>query len=195
MIEEQFNKLSFWGKLGVIFGLGVALLVVSYYYFPNFAKKGKKIKKTREKISELEREISQLQGVKEKLSQFKKEIKRLRERLDMLLNIIPTKKQIDGLLRKLDNMADETNITTTKYSSANITKKDLVSEYTFNIHMKGKFHELGKFFDKIRTLDRIIYTENLKINRVEGGASDSVEADCKVTTFLMPESEEKSNEK
>ncbi len=193
MIEEQFNKLDFWGKLGVIAGLGVVILIVAYWYFPNFAKMSKDIESTRKDISELERKISQLQGVKEKLSQFEKEIDRLKERLDMLLNIIPTEKKMEGLLRKLDNMAEETNISTTKYSSANISKKDLFSEYTFNIHMKGNFHELGKFFDKVRVLERIIYVENLKMSRTGGGASsDSVEADCRVTTFLMEKNEKES---
>jgi type IV pilus assembly protein PilO len=78
--------------------------------------------------------------------------------------------------------------------------KDFYAEIPIDISIKGPYHNLGSFLDKVSKLDRIVTVDNITIDKPEiEGTEMLLNSTCKLLTYrftnVKPEPKDQKNQK
>ena len=117
----------------------------------------------RKRLAALRVDISQGMAIAQQLPQFRAQVTDLEARLDGLKAILPEEKDFADLLRSLQTLAVQSNLTIKNFKPAPVVSKDLHAEWPINIGLDGTYHNLGLFYDRISRFSRIINIGNMAI--------------------------------
>ena len=181
------TKLPWYGQIGAFLALSVAGVGAFYYLYvsPKQVEMGQR----QQKLDTLQADIRKSQAIAQRLPQFRAEVSELETRLETLKNVLPEEKDIGDLLRRLQTLAVQSNLTIRgfKPGGAPITKQ-LHSEFPYTLQLDGAYHNLGIFFDRVSKFPRIIHIGGVTIKGKDKQEPNStITADCVATTFVLLE--------
>jgi type IV pilus assembly protein PilO len=179
-------------KWYVALAIGAALAVVlagvvQYLWFSNI---NADIKKKRVELDGLNQEIQKGRAAERKLSQFREEVKRLELELGKLLLILPSQRNTEELIKRVEALARQGDFGLKKFTPGEFIRKDFYSEWPIDIQVDGTYHNLALFFDRMSRFSRIINVEELKINSIENQPGKSIAASFVAKTFIYSADEE-----
>lgn len=176
----------------LIFGLvlGVVLyLVVAYYIFKPIQND---ITATLSQIDTLQMEIRKGQAAKRDLPKLEEDIRNLEVELDRLRRILPTRRETDTLLKKLKQLTEIGHFELLRFTPQPFIDRDFYLEWPIKVSLRGTYHELGLFFDRLSRFSRIINVGELSIKALRKRGSDyTIRADFTQRTFIYKEDEGK----
>jgi type IV pilus assembly protein PilO len=183
MADNALTKLSTSGQLGVA---AVAALVIGGLFYWQYW--GPAVEEENTKTAQLDRlrqEIRQLEVTASKLQDFQREVALLEAKLETLKRILPPEKETPDLMRKVQSLAAQSNLTIRTFTPAATVNKEFYQEWPINMAVDGSYHNLGYFFDRVSRLSRLVNVGNLKINSAATQtASRTISANCVATTFV-----------
>jgi type IV pilus assembly protein PilO len=178
------NKLPWWGQLLVFVVLGV-MLISGYYYFYE--------QQQRVDLTTREAELAAIQGridkgmeTARKLPEFRAQVGDLESRLEGLKAILPEEKDVADLLRRMQSLASESNLTIRHFRPRAIATRELHAEWPIEIEVEGAYHSVGLFLDRVSKLPRIINVGSIDMTtstRPTPGATVTVK--CTAMTFVL----------
>ena len=113
-----------------------------------------------------------------------------RLKLDSLLRILPSRRNTEGLLRRLRTLTEQGDFALLSFTPRGKSPRDFYYEWPIQIRLNGSYHELAIFFDRISNFARIINVEDLRIGTVRGGGGGhTISAQFVMKTFLYNEPE------
>jgi Tfp pilus assembly protein PilO len=179
-------------KWYVALGIGVFLAVlaagaVQYLWFTGL---NDEIKKKRVQLDDLNQEIQKGRAAERKLSQFREEVKRLELELGKLLLILPSQRNTEELIKRVEALTRQGDFSLKKFTPGEFVHKDFYSEWPIDIQLDGTYHNLALFFDRMSRFSRIINVEELKINGVDTLPGKSIAASFVAKTFIYTADEE-----
>jgi Tfp pilus assembly protein PilO len=182
----DFKNLPFWGQIGVVSGMTVALVGIAWWVYPDFAEWKKKNEKNRGKLEELQTEIRKGQAIEAKLPEFEHEIVNLEAKLEQLVNILPTEPETGELLKWVKNLTDQSNLELKRFDPGALRQVEFYREFPIAMDLSGNYHDLGIFFDRISKYSRIINVNNVKIDTNPAGTG-TIRSTFTATTFVYDE--------
>ena len=142
------------------------------------------------KLTELQREIRELEVTASKLQEFQREVALLEQRLETLKRVLPAQKETDDLIRKINNLASESSLRIKEFNPRPTVSRDFYLEYPIQLQVEGTYHNLAMFFDRISRFPRIINIDNLRISAVnQGRGNRTIAANFQAKTFVYKELE------
>ena len=179
-------------KWYVALAIGVALalvlaLTVQYLWFSNI---NNDIKKRRTDLDALNQEIQKGRAAERKLSQFREEVKRLELELGKLLLILPSQRNTEELIKRVEALARQGDFGLKKFTPGEFSRKDFYSEWPIDIQVDGTYHNLALFFDRMSRFSRIINVEELKISGLDNLPGKSIAASFVAKTFIYSADED-----
>ena len=101
----------------------------------------------------------------------------------------PDEKDVADLLRRLQGMATQSNLTIREFSPQPVAARQMYVEWPIGLQLDGTYHNLGAFLERVSKFPRIINVTSIHIkNRDERTAgSATISADCTATTFVLVE--------
>ena len=94
----------------------------------------------------------------------------LEARLETLKNVLPEEKDMGELLRRLQTLAVQSNLTIRTFKpSATPVAKQIHAEVPISLQLDGAYHNLAMFFDRVSKFSRIIHNQRDR-HQVEGQA-------------------------
>jgi len=158
---EQFAKLPKVAQYIIALVVGLATLAGGWF----FVIKGQKqnYKNLEKKSQDLQSQIQQGKEAQKKEEQLKLQIEQIKKELDIVKTIIPEDPETGKLLRVFQNLARDLNLTFTTINPKTITAGDLYNQQPYDIEIKGGYHQLALFFDKLAHLRRVVNVEGLTI--------------------------------
>lgn len=189
--DSKLSDLSFRTQVLLV---GVLLLAISYVFYTYFiAPKRTEAQSLDARIGTLLKEVQKGQIVEARLPQFKQEIAKQREYLANLRHILPEEKETADIIRKLQQMAAESNLKIKSFTPHQTVQRDFYEDWPILIAVEGSYDNLGVFFDKVSRFTRIINVENISIKALENPTSTrTLAATCTATTFVFLEAKAKS---
>jgi type IV pilus assembly protein PilO len=163
-------------------GIGVALLVAVYYF--GIRGVDQDITRMRGELKGLQDEIQKGRTAERKLSQFREEVKRLELELSKLLQILPSSRNTEELIKRVEALTRQGDFTLKRFTPADPVAKEFYSEYPIDISLDGTYHNLALLFDRMSRFSRIINVEDLKINHLDNIAGKSIAAQFVAKTFI-----------
>jgi len=186
MADNAYTKLSLGGQLGVSFALAVLVGGLFWYFYWSDATIERDEKTA--KLEALNKEIRALEVTAQKLGEFQREVALLEKKLETLKSILPPAKETPDLMRKVQALAAQSNLTINNFTPGATVNKDFYQEWPISMGLVGNYHNLALFFDKVSRLLRLVKVNNIKITSLPNQtASQTIGVANTATTFIYIE--------
>jgi Tfp pilus assembly protein PilO len=142
-------------------------MIFTLVFFFYFRPKDQELKDLRTERQKIEQEVQDLRIKKEQLVKIEAELVSLKAILKELEVIIPQKKEISEILRRIQQLAFDARLDILKFAPGGEIKKDFFAEWPIPIEVTGTYHNLAMFFDRLSLFDRIFIVEDFAIRRAQ----------------------------
>jgi type IV pilus assembly protein PilO len=184
-LKQLESKPWYWG-LGI--GLVIALvlyLAVTFYVPPNFNEMRDSIVRKKSEIAQLDEKINQGRAAERRLPQLREEVRRIELDLQRLLQILPTRRNVEELIKKIEALTRQGDFFLKSFSPKPYVTKDFYAEWPIDIALDGTYHNLALFFDKLARFSRIINVEDLVMSGISDiNAGRTLGASFTAKTFI-----------
>jgi Tfp pilus assembly protein PilO len=180
----EMDKMSF-GTQVVVFLLLAAAIYGAFYYFV-YTKMQTEIEKKTTQRQELRDEVEKGKVTAARLPEFQREVERREATLQALSRILPSSKEVDDLLRKVQQMAAESSLDVLRFKPEATQPREFYAAWPISLELDGNYHNLAYFFDRLSKLSRIVNVSDLKIGASRTPTvSSTIQASCTATTFVF----------
>lgn len=172
--------------------IGVAVLIVLLYAFLFYLPRSSQITQNRERIQSLEQEKTKLQTFITEREKTKQEIEEVEGRFNQARTQLPEQKEIPELLKQVSNLGRDSGLEVVLFRQKAEVLQDLYAEVPVEMSVRGNYHQVALFFDKVRSLNRIVNISdtNMKNPQLVGGQMQ-VDAAFSATTYRFLNEEER----
>ncbi len=180
----EMGKMSFSSQLAVF--LVVALLICGAFYYFIYTGLQTEIEDKTAQTRALRDEVERGKVTAARLPEVRREVERREATLQALSRILPSRKEVDDLLRKVQQMAAESNLDVLRFKPEATQPREFYAAWPISLELDGNYHNLAYFFDRLSKLSRIVNVSNLRINTSrEPTFSNTINASCTATTFVF----------
>jgi len=165
-------------------GLVIGALLAGGVHYAWFRGINADIKNKRAELESLQAEIEKGRAAERKLAQFREEVKRLELELSKLLQILPSKRNTEELIKRIETLTRQGDFTLKKFTPGEFVPKEFYAEWPIDISVDGTYHNLALFFDRMSRFSRIINVEDLKISNLDTVPGKSIAANFVAKTFI-----------
>jgi len=185
-INISITKLPWYGQLGVFLALSLAIAGSFWNWYARPAQEA--IDGRLAELATIRVDIDRGLATARRLPEFRRDVVQLESQLDRLRTVLPADQDVADLLRRVQAMATQSNLTIKGFVPQAVAKQQLHAEWPFGLQLEGTYHDLGAFLERVSKFPRIINVGNIKIRAREGqtGAS-TITAECTATTFVLVE--------
>src|SRR5262249_5695984 len=117
----------------------------------------------RTRLEKIESDVNKAQMVAMKLPQAQREIRALAAQLRAAGAVIPEEKDPQDVLRNLHELASDSLLDIASFKPKPIVAKAQYTEWPIELGLEGNFHDLGRFFDRIAAMSRLMSVSDLQI--------------------------------
>ena len=184
----SLNRLPWYGQIGAFVAL--ALLGVGAFWYAYVRPAEASLATRRAELDTLRAEITRGLATARQLPEFRSQVAGLESQLDRLRVVLPEERDVSDLLRRVQAMATQSNLTIRGFAPQAITTRQLHAEWPIGLQLEGTYHDLGTFLERVSKFPRIINVTGLTIRAVPApapGGTATVTADCIATTFVLIE--------
>lgn len=151
----------------------VGAILFSYLYFFWFPI-SKKINDMRDKVSKIEADIKKAKEISSKYPDLSKKLTELEALKSEIEKKLPKEKNMPDLMKTIKKIADKYSVTINSISPSTAVKEQYFFRITYNMSVKGSYHDIASFFSEISLQERILNVENVLITAGEVSNSNFV---------------------
>ncbi len=170
--------------LGVI---GVALIFGWYLYLFTPAKNERDRLFTQK--NRIEQDLVVKRQLRHELPKLQKRQEELQDELARAVRKLPDEKEIPNLLTQVNRLGQDAGLVFTLFRPGTTKRDEFVNEIPIIIKAEGDYHALGRFFDQLGQMERIVNITDLKMDQAKtvrgrtGGGTISGEFTATTYTF------------
>ena len=166
------------------YGLIIGAVVAGAVHYAWLRPLNAEIKGKRAQLEGLQQEIQKGRAAERKLAQFREEVRRLEIELAKLLQVLPSKRNTEELIKRIETLTRQGDFTLRKFTPGDFVPKEFYAEWPIDIALDGTYHNLALFFDRMSRFSRIINVEALKIMELKDTPQKSISASFMAKTFI-----------
>jgi type IV pilus assembly protein PilO len=182
----SLGKLPWYAQLGAFVALSAAGAGVfwNWYAVPTQATIDARLAE----LATMRAEITKGQATARRLPEFRAEVTELEGQLERLRAVLPEEKDVADLLRRIQGMATQSNLTIRAFTPRPVNTRQMHAEWPIGLELEGTYHNVGIFLERVSKFPRIINVNGITIKpRPQQTASSTVTAECTATTFVLLE--------
>jgi len=185
-MDISLAKLPWYAQVGAFLMLALAGVGVFVWYYELPFREDMEARETQ--LTALNNDIAKGQATARQLGQFRAEVDDLEGRLGSLRAVLPEEKDAADLLRRMQTVATQSNLTIKSFKPATVVTKQLHAEWPIELQLEGTYHNLAIFFDRVGKFTRIVNITGLDVRGKEPpDANTTIVAQCIATTFVLLE--------
>ena len=178
-------------QLAVWIGAVLLVLLIDWQYV--YGPKATTLSLARGEVEALRTEYNAKRAKTNARDEFQKELTQLAASVKEAETRLPDERQIPDLLSSVASSARAVGLDITLFRQKNETYSNFYANVPVEMTMRGTYHELAQFLDRVRQLDRIVNVGEIGIKNARV-MDDTVlvDASCTATTFrFLSEAERK----
>jgi type IV pilus assembly protein PilO len=183
-MDISLTKLPWYAQIGAFAILSSAGIGAFYYYYERPTRADMTSRQSQ--LQALKADITKGYETAKRLPAFQAQVADLEGRLENLKSVLPAEKDAADLLRRLQTVATQSNLTIMSFKPAATVTKQLHAEWPITLQLEGTYHNLASFFDRVGKFTRIVNINGLDVkgkDRPEPNAT--ITATCVATTFVL----------
>ena len=183
-MKLSLTKLPWYAQISAFVALAVASCGVFYYYYEMPVRAGMTSRQTQ--LKGLRADITKGLATARKLPEFREQVTELEGRLSGLKAVLPDEKDAADLLRRMQTVATQSNLTIKSFRPSPTVTKQLHAEWPITLELEGTYHNLAIFFDRVGKFTRIININGLDLRAVpKPDPHTTIIATCVAVTFVL----------
>lgn len=181
-VLTQFNKIPMAIKAVILAAL-LAVVGVMYVMVWRMPVRDA-IEAKKEEVKKLTGKLLENQAIAENKARFQEQIQRLREDLKQAQSLLPSDADIRGLLRQLTSLAKKSGLEVLLFMPGDEMPEGFYSRIPITLKLKGSYHDVATFIDKVGKMKRIINMQDLNLVAPEVKENKvTMNVDTTATTF------------
>ena len=141
----------------------LAVIIFGLLFFVYFKPKNNQLKTLKQDRMKTEEDVVMLKAKKRQLDKIEEELVVLSKILNELEAIIPKRKEIWDILRKMQKLAVDSRLNIVKFLPKGEVDKEFYFEWPISIEITGSYHNLALFFDRLSNFSRLFNVEDFSI--------------------------------
>ncbi len=186
-LNTYFDKIS---KLRmahrVLIFAGTVVILIALFVWLIYMPKTAEIKTLTTQLDKLEKQLRLAKARARNLEKLEKELAKAQGDLQFALRLLPTTSEIPNLLKSITKLGNDSNLEFLLFSPQREVSREYFIEIPVNIEVRGGYHDVALFFDKVSKLDRIVNVVNVSMVPVES-TSTTLKTTCKSLTYRFKE--------
>lgn len=182
----SLSKMPWYGQIGAFVVLSLAAAGVFWNWYAQPAQAS--IDERRAQLATIRTEIQRGRATAARLPQFRREVAELEAQLERLRAVLPEEQDVADLLRRVQGMATQSNLTIRGFTPRVVAKKQMHMEWPIGLELEGSYHDLGDFLERISKFPRIINVGEIHVKSRQAATGPTVTAELTATTFVLIES-------
>ena len=158
-VLDRILKLPDYQKM-IMLGAVVLLLAAAYYYGLH-APMVVELDAKKQELTKLNAQYSEQQRVLANIDNFRQELRQMQVQFEESLKQLPNSSEIPALLSNISGLAQESGLEIQLFKPAPEVAKGFYADIPVAVEVRGDYHDIGYFFDKVSNLDRIVNIENI----------------------------------
>lgn len=185
----SLSKMPWYGQLGAFVLLSAAGAGVFWNFYAKPAQES--IDQREAQLAKIQAEIQRGLGTARRLPEFRRQVSDLEVQLERLRPVLPSEKDVADLLRRIQGMATQSNLTIRGFAPQAVATRQMYAEWPIGLQIEGTYHDLGSFLERVSKFPRIINVTGIHIKGKDakdaGTSVHSISAECTATTFVLIE--------
>lgn len=172
---------------------GVAFLFFLYAYFLYWPRSTLIAEKVQQR-QDMERDRDRKVAMAANLEQTRQDVARLNGDLRMAVSQLPDTKEIPDLLSNVSSLGRESGLDIIQFKQRPEQFEEFYAEVPVDILVRGTYHQVAAFFDKVGRMARIVNVTNVNARspaKVEGDAI-VLDTSCVAVTFRFLDEAERA---
>ena len=193
-IASFFEKIEKLPKIQrILISAGTFVLIIgAFVYFLYWPKFGE-IDKLEKKLAKLEKQLNTAKRNAASLEKFQSKMKEAEAQFKAAMRALPEKEEIPSLLTSISKSGQDVGLEFILFEPKPEVRKEFYAEIPVAINVKGGYHDLAIFFDKVARLSRIVNVRDISMGR--GKQEADLSTTCTAVTYKFVEPQPKAKAK
>ena len=118
------------------------------------------------------------------MREFRVQAAALRERLRAARDRMPADKEIPALYRRIGDLAAQSGLSVALFAPRPPEEREVYREVAISIAAEGSYHQLGRFFEHLGRLPRIVSTSDMRLSGIDQ-PTGTVRAEVRLATYVF----------
>ena len=181
---DKYSKIPMSLRWLIIVAIPIVIFVTLYFLI--YDPKVKKLEKKVQESKGLEVKYIENAAIRDNLPKFQEEVNILNQQLERAVTLLPNEANVHNLYKQLFVEAEKANIELLSFKPGSLARKDFYSELKLDVRLRGSYHRIAEFIDRIGKLDRIINVSNINFTNKTVVRNETVlEMNTAVTTYTF----------
>lgn len=147
-----------------LLGAGALYVFFATAYVPiNYPVNDAKIKELKADFEKKSNDLNRAKQSVADLPRFQAEFAALHERYEMAAELLPTEKEMPGILRRITLAGQQCGVEFESFRPDAEVVKDHYVEIPIQLDVHGGYHEVGQFLAELSNMQRIMKISNLQV--------------------------------
>jgi len=178
-------------KIGALVGIVLAVVVLDwqYWYGPN----QRDLSDVNAQVAEKRADLDMRRSKTNARGEFERELRDLNADLKRAQARLPDQREIADLLSSVAASGRASGLEITLFRQKPEVAHDFYADVPVEMQMRGTYHDVALFLDRVKRLDRIVNVSDIKMTtpRIEGDRM-MLDAACTATTFRFLDETERA---
>jgi len=169
-------------KIGLVLGVIVAIAVLDWQYV--YGSRAHQLSELQDQVAQRRAEYDTKKNRANARADAERDIRDLNAELRRAQARLPDQREIADLLSSIAASGRTAGLDITLFRQKPETYQDFYAEVPVQMEMRGTFHDVALFLDRVKRLDRIVNVSNIKLAKPrQDGERIVLDASCTATTF------------
>jgi type IV pilus assembly protein PilO len=180
---EKIEQLVLWQRIAIVGGLMALLLGAATWFL--FLDQWEQIEQLQAKVESLEKQLATAKINAAELGKFQAKMQEAEAQFKLAMRALPEKQEIPSLLTSISKSGQEVGMEFLLFEPKAEVPRDFYAEIPVAMNIRGDYHNLAVFFDKVARLSRIVNINDISIT--PGKEARELSTACTAVTYKFVE--------
>jgi type IV pilus assembly protein PilO len=182
LLYEKVEAIKMPARIGIL--AGTLILFAALFIFFVYMPKSEQISAAETVINDLNEQLNRAKLQRQKLPKVREEKKKVDLLFKAALKQLPNDMEIPELLTKITELGVESNLDISTFKPQSNKQKGFYAEIPISLKLKGSYHDIAIFFEKVGNMERIMNIQNVNM-KPEKERSTMLEVTCDAITYTF----------
>ena len=187
---EQLSKVQ-----RILIFSGVFIAIIAIFIFLLYKPKLAKISNLNNQLKTLEQKLVVAKKNAADLQEFQKKMQEAEVQFKTAMRALPEKEEIPSLLTSISRSGQDVGLEFLLFEPKSEVKKEFYAEIPVAMQVRGGYHDLAIFFDKVARLSRIVNIKNIEMGRAKDRMDLNTSCTAVTYKFVEPAPPKKDKKK
>lgn len=180
------------GILGIVLVIALLWLIFFTGFLPfSRLRTQDRVEALRQELQAEAGELQRIQAAVRRLPTLKAELEQLQKKWELLRDLLPKATEMSGLLSDVTTAGMRAGVEFTLFQPGEPEPAGLYTRYPIRVSVIGGYHQVGRFFENLCNMDRLVGISQVSVVQRENGAeAATVEASATILAYTYTETQQ-----